>query len=723
MASELNLPAAGVLPQEQDQEGGLRLDLLAASLRRQVLWIVGITALTASAAVLKAVTDTPTYQAGFELLTPPVTLETEIISTLSPEALSNQSDVVSITVDETQVKILKSPRLMEPIVEELQRIYPNITYAKVIRGLKISPNDTGKVLTVEYQGDTSSEVADVLEFVSTAYLRYSLEDRQNDISRGIDFVDEQLPFVKAQVDQLEANLESLRQKYNLIDPVLEGEQITQQAAAFTNEQLNLRVEIEQTEKLYQNLRQELAQGPELAATSALSQSDRYQALINQLLAVDSELAGELSLYLEGTPEIGVIEDRRENLEPLLEREGFRVQEEVASRIRELNDREQALSKNIGVLNERIKRLSTAARQYNDIQRDLEIATNNLNQFLIKREALRIDAAQRQVPWEILTPPTDPKAALANPKNNLVIGTFLGLILGSGAAILIDRMSGKIHTVKELKEVSNIPILGDIPHNPMLGDGPLPVLSAAYSTTNGLNGHSLGSNGHSQNTLPQPFSEAFRILSTNIHLSNPDNSIKALTVGSATPNSGKSTVSFYLAHTIASMGQRTLLVDADLRRPTLHKFCNLSNDKGLSSYATGEFELEDILVRSYTDENLFIITSGPVPPNPSRTLSTPRMDEFFKRVYKEFDMVIFDTPPILGFADALIVAAKTQGVLLTAGLGQAKFSELESAFGELYTAKIPIVGMVANGSKLTNDKTYQYYQYSPPETIPSFPERV
>ncbi|MBE9080048.1 polysaccharide biosynthesis tyrosine autokinase [Romeria aff. gracilis LEGE 07310] len=713
MASELSLPPASTVPQDFDQEGGIHLDRLFAALRRHVPLISGVTVLTAAGSVLLAITDNPTYRSSVELLTPPVTLETQIISGLNPEALSNQPDVVSVPIDETKLKILTSPRVMDPIVAELQKSYPDLTYKKVVNNLKFIPSDMGTTLTVQYQSDEPGRVTEVLEVIAAAYLRYSLEDRQNDISRGIDFVDEQLPVVRDRVESLEADLETLRQSANLIDPLVQGEQLSEQMAKFTAQKFDLWVEMEQTRKLYQELQRELAEGEELAATSVLLESDRYQALLNQLLEVDSQLASELSLYLENSPEIGVIQDQRANLQPLLVKEGIRVQEQVASYIRELEDRDQALSQTVEILNQRIKRLSTVARQYNSIQRDLEIATTNLNQFLTKREALRIDAAQRQTPWEILTQPSDPQVSSASAKRNLVLGTVLGLLLGSGLAILVDRMSGKIHTITELKEAARLPLLGNIPYSLLLENGQPLILPRNQLGEMGFDPGAFEPYPSQNGQTSTRFLEAFSVLATNIRLSNPDSPVKALTVSSAIPDAGKSTISFHLAHASAAIGQRTLLVDTDLRRPSLHRFCNVSNDQGLSNYATGEFDLDDILVRLPIDENLFLIPSGPVPPNPLKTLSSNRMANFFQEIFERFDTVIFDSPPLLGFADAFMVAEKSQRLLLTARLGQVKYSQLQSALDELYIAKIPVIGMVANASKQVSDESYSYYQYYRP----------
>lgn len=705
------LSPVGVALDAQEIEGGLHLDYLVGALKRHFLLIVGVTTLIASAAVLKAVTEEPIYQAGFELLTPSVTPESQLASGI-PDSLSEFADSA---VDEITLKVLKSPRVMEPVLEELQERYPNISYGQVVSKLDISPNSTGDILTVSYRNPDPERVIHVLDVVLDAYLRYSLENRQNDISRGINFVDEQLPLAREQVQELEARLERLRQDYNLIDPLSQGEQLTQQTAKFSSQQFDLRVEIEQTQALYQDLQRELERGEELAATSALSESGRYQSLLGKLTEIDTELANELTLYLDDSPEIEVLKDRRANLQPLIEKEGTRVQDQVASRIRELNDQDQALNDIIEVLNQRIKSLSTVTRQYNDIQRELEIATINLNQFLTKREALRIDAAQRQTPWELLAPAGKPKASSASAKRNLILGTALGLILGAGIAIAWDRIRGKINTLKELKDTARLPLLGTIPHNQLLESGQSLAFAMTQLGELGFDMDLAVDSNHAEST---PFLEAFKRLSTNLRLNNPDTHLQSLTISSAIPNAGKSTISFHLAHTNASMGQRTLLVDVDLRRPTLHRICHVSNEKGLSNYITGESDLEDVLIDLPVNEKLYMVSAGPIPPDPVQLLTSKRMEMFIQEAYKKFDMIIFDTPPLLGFADAFITAGKTQGLLLAVRLEHIKFSQLNAAMEELSISKVPVIGMVANGHKQEGEGSGYYDYYRRPSELPS-----
>ncbi|EDX86125.1 capsular exopolysaccharide family protein [Synechococcus sp. PCC 7335] len=707
--SSANPPVLRDIIQEPDQEGGLRLGRVVDVLKRHVFLITGITALATSAVVARALTETPLYRADFELLTPLVTLETQIISTISPDALSNQSESVGVgLLDDTKLKILTSPRVLVSAVEELEKTYPDISYDSLKNNLTITPNDNGKTLTVQYRSDDPYKVTTVLEVVLQTYLNYSLEDRQNDIYRGVDFVNDQLPAVRARVNELEAELEALRQNSNLIDPLAQGDQLSQQMAQFTSDHLNLQVEIAQTTELYNDLQQELSRiDNEYASTSALAQSARYQSLLDQLLVVDSELADNLTVYVEDSPEVEVIEERRANLEPLLEREGVRVQEQLASRIRELNARDQALRESIATLDEQIRNLSTVTRSYNSIQRDLEIAATNLNEFLTKRETLRIEAAQQQTPWEILTPPSAPQAFSQTGKSSLLVGPILGLLLGSGIALLVDRVKGKICTVRELKDLTNVPLLATIPYNHLLEGSKASILPRYEATRQPIY---FNEGVQHLDRTTGPFLEAFKLLATNVCQGGSQDIAKSFSVSSAVPNEGKSTISFYLAHASASLGKRTLLVDADLRHPTLHRLCNLPNEKGLSDYIAGDALLDESFVNLAVDENLFFMSSGSIAVDPAKVLASKKIEEFFQQIYKTFDVIIFDTPPLLGFADSLMVAQITQGLLLTVRLGEIKSSQLQQALDRLYTARVPVMGIVANGSREDDDSLYAYQQY-------------
>ncbi|ASC71854.1 Tyrosine-protein kinase etk [Halomicronema hongdechloris C2206] len=724
MNADSSLPVTAeksFLPNRSDDEGGIDLGQIIDAIRRRLLLVAGVTTVVASAAVLKALTDTPIYEASFEILTNPVTLETRIISAANPQTLSNQQDVVAVSVDEAKLKILKSPKVIDPVVEELQETFPAIDYGDVARGLTVQPTSQD-ILTVTYQHPDPAVVTAVLDVVEDAFLQFSLEERQRDILRGIDFVDEQLPQLRSRVDALQSQLEALRRQYNLIDPEAQGQQLTQQISSFSQERLDIRVQLNEAKLLYDNLDQQLDQQGELAAASLLNENPRYQSLLDKLLEIDTQLAEDSVLFMGESPEIQYLREQRQQLLPLLAQEGQRTERQLVSMIRELETRDQALGQAIDQLNQRMKVLSSVARRYSDIQRELQIATENLNQFLSKREALRIDAAQRQTPWELLSQPGNPRASAASVKRNLLLGSVLGVLLGIGAALLIDRLSSVIYTPKELKSLSKLPLLGVIPFNEYLERyGPAASVATRLRQAGYILNITNKADEQEQSQASTPFIESFRSLYASLRLLNPDRSLTSLTVSSATPGAGKTTVCLHLGQAAAAMGRRVLLVDTDLRRPSLHKKIGMKNAKGLTDYiASPELSIEEVTQPVPLDDNLSIITAGSLPPDPTKVLSSRRMEEFIGMVNQQFDLVIYDTPPLLGFADAFLTGVHSNGFLMVVGLGKVKRTVFQQALEDLKVSMIPVLGLVANGAKEDQmASSYSYYQYyTQDEALPS-----
>jgi capsular exopolysaccharide synthesis family protein len=703
----------------QDDEGGINLGQVVGTLRRRLPVIVGVTTVVTSAALLKALTSTPTYQSGFEILTKPVTVENQVISSV-PQTLSNkEQETPEKGLDQTKLKLLKSPKLLAPILKELKTTYPDMTYDKLFSSLIVTPIPNSEILAVSFQDTNPEKVKKVLELVEKAYLKYSLEERLADVYQGIEFVEAQLPQLQKRVEVVQDRLQTFRQQYNLIDPESTSKQLADQTSTIGQQRLEAQVKLNEARALYSDLSSQRAQtDEESAASSALRNNSRYQSLLNQILEVESQVAKESSLFHPSSPNVQVLKDQEGNLLPLLRREGQRVQAEVASQIRELEARNQILAQAEAVLNQRIKQLSVISRQYTDIQQELKIATDNLNQFLTKREALRIDAGQRKTPWQILTPVGDPIPSSANVKRSGLLGVILGLLLGVGVALLLDKLSNVLHTPEEIKDASKLPILGVIPFNPELpaqeelNSVEKLTLFAQETFVQQLR-QKLGFETGSKSELygASVFLEAFRSLYTNILLLNPDTPLGSFVISSASPGEGKSTVAIYLAHAAAALGKTVLLVDTDLRRPQVHDRLGVMNTYGLSNLISSELDFEQVIQRSPLESNLLVLTAGQIPPDATRMISSNKMQSLMEQFHSHFDLVIYDTPPLLGLADAKLLAAKTDGLALVVGLDKTKSSALTQALEGLKLSSVPVLGAIANGSKeYTSNLHDSYHRY-------------
>lgn len=729
----------------------MQLGQVIGALRRQVLLIGALSLVMATLAYLKAKNEPTVYQAGFEILTQPVTLETQIISSLSQETLSSREEIVAVTVDEVRLKLLRSPDLLTPIAEELSAKYPNLSYRDINGGLTIKPEGTD-ILTVSYTSSNPDLVKDILEKVATTYLQYSLEERQTDIRQGINFVEAQLPQLRQRVDAQQARLQNIRQRNNLVNPETTGQQLSTQISAVEQQQLDTQVQLDELRALYEDLTTELASKPsERATASVLKDNPRYQALLSKLQEIDTQLAQQSVLYLEQSPEIQLLQKQRASLIPLLDREGERVKAEMLALIRELEKRNTALKQSANRLTGQIKQLSVITREYSDIERELTIATDNLNQFLSKREALRIDAAQREKPWRLLTPVGKPQPSAASTNKNAVLGAIVGFMLGCGIALGLDRLSNVLYNYKELKHATKLPLLGVIPLEAEVSEfSPAvnfaqhqvqvasPLTSVDYRLEDEVEAsvhwlekmqgglrqvsswvrrvpvaprhyHQMTEATIQRYKTPL-FSESFHSLCTNIRLLSPDRLLNSFVITSAEPAEGKSTVAAHLALAAAVMDQRVLLVDTDLRRPRVHCRMGLMNIYGLTNVLTGELDFNVAIQRSPIEDNLYVLTAGTTPPDPIRLIASQKMEELMEKLHAMFDLVIYDAPPVLGLADSHLVATHTEGVILVAGLGKVKRSIIEQALYDIKVSGNPILGVVANRSKITPAAMSGYYQH-------------
>ncbi|AOF48247.1 tyrosine protein kinase [Tetragenococcus halophilus] len=206
----------------------------------------------------------------------------------------------------------------------------------------------------------------------------------------------------------------------------------------------------------------------------------------------------------------------------------------------------------------------------------------------------------------------------------------------------------------------------------------------------------------------PVAEQYRTIRTNIQFaSSADQQLKTIVVTSSGPREGKSLSSANLAAVFAQAGQKTLLVDADLRKPTIHKTFQVSNEAGLSTLLSSGVKMEETVQKTVV-ENLFILTSGPKPPNPSELLGSAKMNQIMEEARNIFDIVIFDMPPVVAVTDAQIMSSKADGTLLVVRENWTRKDALSKAKELLDLVQARVLGVIYNGSEQGKDKAYYYY---------------
>jgi polysaccharide biosynthesis transport protein len=272
------------------------------------------------------------------------------------------------------------------------------------------------------------------------------------------------------------------------------------------------------------------------------------------------------------------------------------------------------------------------------------------------------------------------------------------MLGTGVALLMETMNDVIYSLKDLREELQLTILGMIPNredeqNPLNNSQPKQDKKRVSSLITEED-EIIANNRYRFS----PFIESFRALNSQIRLLSPDAPIRSLVVSSSLPDEGKTTVSIQLAQAAAAMGQRVLLVNADLRKPSLQTLINEHerNDliHGLTDAIVGSAELMDIVQLLPGEENLYILLSGSISLDPTSLLSSKKMRDLMRKCEDNFDLVIYDTVP-LNFADSLLLIPQTDGLLMVTRLGKINREVLRSSLRTLEVSKVAVLGLVIN----------------------------
>ncbi|MBP0016328.1 MAG: polysaccharide biosynthesis tyrosine autokinase [Cyanobacteria bacterium SBLK] len=711
-------------PLPKTQEDSLNLRQALSVLRRRWWLFLLVGAAVSSSMSFRILNEIPIYKSSFRILIEPIASE-ETFDRFSQRLVGRQS---ATELDyETQIEVLRSPKVIEPIVEKIRDRYPNLDYHGIMGGLSIGRVDYTKILEISFQDSDPEKIKFILDTLSAGFIEYSQIEQKTGKQKGLEFVQRQLPLLETQVNDLQQQVQKFRQQHNLLDPEVQGQRVADRLGQIRVSQQETSAELKASASLEQKLKSQLDIELERAiVATSLSEAPRYQSLLNQLQEIETELAIESTRFTPNSPQIQVLRDRRNKILPLIRQEAIAVlgekgkQENLASlntspnsirlkltqELIEATNQKQVLAVREAALtlaeNEtrgEMQKFALLSRQYTDLQRELEVATEALKRFLSVKEDLEIESAQRTLSWEEIDAAELPVYPIApNVSRGLMLGIFAGLLAGSGAALIAEKLDVRFHSPEDLKDNVGLPLLGVIPYRKDFKErkgsekaSPLPPLRS-----------------FDRRYRASPFLEAFRSLNANLSFFTPDKPLQVLVVSSSVPLEGKSTTSVHLAQSAAAMGQRVLLVDADLRRPQVHAMSDLPNVWGLSHAISMDLEVEDIIQQSTLDDNLFILTSGQIPPDPTRLLSSQKMRSLIDRLRQSFDLIIFDTPPMLGLADAKFLAGQVDVMLMVVRLGWTDRTLLKQVLENIKMSQTAPIGLVANGAKDFSSGSYYYY---------------
>ncbi|MBF2066619.1 MAG: polysaccharide biosynthesis tyrosine autokinase [Calothrix sp. C42_A2020_038] len=674
---------AQTFPVSPEPEDDKTLVELVGVVKRRLPLMVGIATVAMTSTVLLSPKQEAEYVGNFKLLVEPINNDGNL------EKLTDNNKNQSGLDYTTQIEVLKSPGLMAPVVKQLQVSYPEMTYDSLMDSLKIAREGETKIIEVSYQSSDPAQTKAVLDTVSKAYLKYSLEKRQTKLRQGVQYVNAQLPFLQGRVNKLQKALQIFRQQNNFNTPEIQAQQITTQASSLTQQRQALNQQLVKARYNYNSLQDNKGK------LTALNSAQVYQQLLVKLRELDAQISGELARFQEDAPNIETLKDKRQRLFSLLQEEGTRFldvrQAEATTELRALEVQSQELANAEKQLKQQLKELPVLTRRYTELQRELQVATDSLTRFLTTKENLQIEISQRELPWQLIQAPVKPERPLpTDTTRNLVLGVVASTVMAIGSGILIEKLDNSYHTVDAIKERLKLPLLGVIPFEKQikLNDRALKAKTSPNQTHITENNY----NNYSQNFL-----EALRIFHTNIKLlTSRDQPIRSLVVTSASSGDGKSTIAYHLAQIATAMGQRVLLVDADMRQPRIHILSEIENQQGLSNLISGNLLLEQVIQLESSAKELSILSSGTIPPDPTKLLSSSRMISLMNDFRHAFDLVIYDAPPLVGLADVNLLAPHTDGIVLVTRIHKTVRAALRQAMENLKMARINVLGLVVNG---------------------------
>lgn len=656
-----------VLPEGQESELSLR-DYFGI-LKRRGLIITGVTTVLIAGVAGMTMRQKPEYEGNFRLLVEPPVNNENALSNLTPT--ENKNTVQPQLDYETQIQILKSPKLIKEVVSQLQVSHPEIDYDTLTQSLTVTRLGETKIIETRYKSKNSEEVKQVLDKLASTYLKYSREQRQTRLRQGVQFVEQQLKPLQNRVTQLQKAQQVFRQKYSFYDPNTQTAEISARVKTLSEQRLVVDQKLAEARSNFASLKGEQGQ------LAILKDAPVYQQQLIELRQLDAKIAAESARFVSDSPTILTLKERRQNLLPLLQQEAKRflgiIYASAATQVKTLESQSQELAASEQQLRKKQDELPALTRQYNELQRQLQAATDSLNRFQATRETLQIQGAQTELRWELVQPPTKPIDTVSpNIPRNLILGFVASSLLGVGAGLLAEKLDQRYHSLNAIKDRIPLPLLATIPTESR-------VKKLKEREESGK------------------FVEALRVLHTNIQLIGNSSSIRSLVVSSSIAGEGKSTVAFHLAQIATSMGLRVLLVDADLRHPQIHSLCKIDNKQGLTDLISTEMSTKEAIQKLPYGTQLSIIPSGSPVSDPTNLLSSTAMKCLMGELHKSFDLVIYDTPQMEGLADTSLLAPYTDGVLLVTRMHKTERSSLVKTLDSLKIGRINVLGLVVNGN--------------------------
>ncbi len=582
--------------------------------------------------------------------------------------------------------------------------------------IEVQPERNSQLVHVSFVSFDPEFSAQIANAVVREYIEGTMQRRYDAGSEARRFLQDQLQAMRIELERSDWELADFARRVRVSD-LAANQEMAREGLRSLNERLeNVREELVQLAGW-----RELAQRGRLDHLDPVVNSPTIAELQKRLLDASTEYAVLSERFLDDYPTVAEVLRRMELLRAEMAAERQRIADGILGRFETLRAQEAALEQAIAEREERIMALNEQAVQFNILRREHETNRELYDGLLQRMKEIGVAAGVRESNVAVIDAARVPGGVFRPVlTKNLAIASMLGLMFGVGLALLLEFLDRTVRHADDVERLVELPVMGLVPlasgHH---GGGAPPHLPVSQNALS-----------HCSARRPDsPVSEAFRSLRTSLMFSTPEGMPRTVLVTSTTQGEGKSTTTANLATVIAQNGARVLLIDADLRRPVLHRDFALPRAPGLTN-AIARFEpgsgLDRSLIRETEVEGLSVLAAGPATPKPTELLSSNRLARVIAECRELFDHVIIDAPPILGLADAVALSRMVEGVIVVVAAGQTGKENFRGAVRRLQQVQAPLLGVVLNRVDLNSpDYAYcssDYYGYQEAPAAPDAPRR-
>ena len=555
--------------------------------------------------------------------------------------------------------------------------------------------------------------------LSSFYLSIANLERKKSLGNGLSFLNKQEPELRKRNFEIEEKIARFREKYTFLAPEMEVVSLKDQEAEIKNKLIGL--EIEKNNLL--NLKNEILNG-NLSATVYeqivrkgvdnginLVTRDPESSLLNQFFEVEKKLSIAKTNFTDTSKRVTRLQGKLDYLKP----KALNKQIKIIDNALELNSaryKEQINQRN--KIQENFRKHPNLVKQYNVLTQSLLISKENLTSLILAKENFQLKIAQNNDPWRLLSEPS-----MSNTPNEpniprsifyaLIISSFSGMVLG----FIRDRFDYVFKSPQDLNKEMNLPLLGNIPYVTAfqgIREKRSTIIDAINTQPENQSDPNVSKVFNSERFFYQ---ESFRNLYTSLRYLGGDKPIKSFCFSSSSPSEGKSIISIIFAKTLAELGKKVLLIDADMRKPQIHLRLGMNNISGLSNIiSSGNLNWRNKIqdVKNYPTWK--VISSGVKPPDATRLISSKKMGDLINDIENsnEFDIVIYDTPPLIGLSDALLISEYTDGLALIVSLGKVNRDYPKESLRLIKTSKTNLLGLVSNSFVKSSNGKDSYYAY-------------